>query len=189
VLHLVLKFHHEPSCDLADRSLGELLDGCPLSLPVYLLQLLLEHGRPDLERLGERPLERLLRRLLRPLALRLANVGPGGLDVRDRALVDGVHVGARQVVKHVTAQLLTVHHLSFHSVYYLSSKLHELFNKFGSKVLNGNFFKRLQIFFFGQGADHSAAIALFEEGFEHAADAVLLFNAIREAFLWLQSFF
>jgi len=47
----------------------------------------------------------------------------------------------------------------------------------------------LQLVFLGQGSDHGAAVAFFEEGFEQAADSVFLVNRLAETLLVLKSLF
>jgi hypothetical protein len=126
----------------------------------------------------ERAFESLIGLLLGPLALALADVGPGGLDVGHGAPVDGIDVAARKVVEHVSTQLLAVHHLSFNAVDDLASEAHELLHEFGSQLLDRDLLEGLEVLFFGEGADHSAAISLLKEGLKHTTNAVLLFDTV-----------
>jgi hypothetical protein len=102
VLDLVLQLNEEGLANLADGGLGELFDCCALGLAVEFGELLFEDGGPLLEGLLEGSLESFVGLLLCPQALALADVAPGGLDVGHDTAVDGLYVGASQVVEHVS---------------------------------------------------------------------------------------
>ena len=138
MLHLVLEFNEEAAGNLAYCSLSELLKGVALGLAVNLLEFLLEDWSAHFKGFGEGPLEALLGVLLSSLALRLADVGPGSLDVGHCAAVDCVDIAAGQVVKHVSTELLAVHNLGFNAVDDLASQAHELLHELGSQLLDGN---------------------------------------------------
>jgi hypothetical protein len=126
----------------------------------------------------ERAFESFIGLLLGPLALALADVGPGGLDVGHGAPVDGIDVAASKVVKHVSTQLLAVHHLSFNAVDDFASEAHELLHEFRSQLLDRNLLEGLEVLFFREGADHSTAISLLKEGLKHTTNAVLLLDTV-----------
>jgi len=139
VLHLVLEFNEEAAGDLAYCSLSELLKGVALGLAVNLLEFLLEDWSAHFKGFGKGPLEAFLGILLSSLALRLADVGPGSLDVGDCPTVDGIDIRASQVVEHVSAELLAVHHLGLDSIDDLAAELHELLNKLWAKLFDRDF--------------------------------------------------
>ena len=102
VLHLVLQFNEEAAGDLTYCSLSELLKGISLSLAINLLEFLLEDWSAHFKGFGESPLKAFLSILLSSLALRLADVRPGSLDVGDCATVYCIDIRPSQVVEHVS---------------------------------------------------------------------------------------
>lgn len=140
VLHLVLELNEEAAGDLAYCSLRKLLKGAALSFTVNLLEFLLEDWCADFKGFGEGALETFLGFLLSSLALRLAYVRPGSLDVGDCTTVYCVDIRPGQVVEHVSTELLAVHHLRLDPIYYLAAELHKLLNELWAKLLNRNFF-------------------------------------------------
>jgi hypothetical protein len=186
VLHLVLKLDKERFTNIADSGFREFLNRSALGIAVELAKFLFENGGALLKVILEGFFELLIGVLLSSEALALANVRPGSLDVGDDASVDSLNVAASQVVQHVTREFLPMHELGFDPVDDLAPELHELLNKLRSEVVKVDLLQGLEIFLLGERANHGATVSLFEEGLEEAADAVLLFNAIRESLLWLE---
>ena len=124
--------------------------------------------------------------LLCTLALALADVGPGRLDIGHGALINGIDIAASEIKEHVTAKLLAMHDFGLNAVDNFATETHELLDELGTELLDRDFLKGLQVFLLGEGTDHSAAVSLLEEGLEHAANAVLLLHTVRETLLRLE---
>ena len=186
VLHLVLKFDKESFGNIANGCLGEFIEGIAFAFFVDLGQFFFKYGSPLFEGFLEGTFESFVGFLLGALALALADVGPGRLDIGHGALINGIDIAASEIKEHVTAKLLAVHDFGLNAVDNFATETHELLDELGTELLDRDFLKGLQVFLLGEGTDHSAAVSLLEEGLEHATNAVLLLHSVRETLLRLE---
>lgn len=91
-----------------------------------------------------------------------------------------------KVEQHVTVQLAAVHLLRLDPVDHFAAQSLHLLDEFGAQLLQIHLCQVLKLVFPRQRPDHRAAVSLFEEAFEEAADAVLALNHFAEAFLLTQ---
>ncbi len=188
-MHLVLELAIELVFDFTDGCLVELCHGAVLSLFVDLFQLTFQHGATLRKLVIEELLEDLVGILHGFLALILANVAPRGLDAGDGARIDGVHVRLGQIVQHFTVQRLAIQLLRLDPVHYFPAQSVHLFNKLRTQVIQGDICQVLQLVFLGEGPNHGATVAFFEEALEQASNSILLIDCFTEAFLRLQGLF
>ena len=184
--HLLLQLLAVRLLDFTDCSLVEHLHGLGLGLLEDLLELHLEHGAPVAELVVEQLLEHLVSVHHRLVALVFANVAPAGFDRWHSASIDGVHVRLGQVEKHLTVERLLVKLLGLDTVEHFAAQGVHLLHELGAQVLKGDVCKVLKLVLIGEGPDHGAAVALFEETFEEAPNSIFLVDRLAEAFLILQ---
>ena len=184
--HLLLQLLAVRLLDFTDSSLVEHLHGLGLGLLEDLLELHLEHGAPVAELVVEQLLEHLVRVHHRLVALVFADVAPARFDRWHSASIDGVHVRLGQVEEHLAVERLLVELLGLDAVEHFAAQGVHLLHELGAQVLKGDVRQVLKLVLIGEGPDHGAAVALFEETFEEAPNSIFLVDRLAEAFLILQ---
>lgn len=78
----------------------------------------------------------------------LAKIGPGRLDTRQGALVNGISIGKAKLEEHFTCDVSTIKHLWFDTLEYFLPQTNHLLDKFRSETIIGDLLKALKVFFF-----------------------------------------
>ena len=107
-----------------------------------------------------------------PLSIFFANICPRAMYIRYATFINGFHILLHHLYPYGTIEHLTINSFRLNTVYYLTSKKHNLFYKFSSKFIKLHTLEVLEIIFVGKGSNHSTAFSFFEIHFEMLSDFI-----------------